>query len=71
MRTVEIDDDAPGASTAARAGVGLRVNGLLVAKADLIEALRAIVPGLVDISMTDDGEHFALMLGRDSDAEVP
>lgn len=44
----------------------LRVSGLVVAKADLVAALRAFVPALVDLSVTEDGEHFWLVLGKEA-----
>ena len=42
----------------------LRVSGLVVSKAEVVEALRVYVPGLVDLSVTEDGEFFWLMLGE-------
>jgi hypothetical protein len=41
----------------------LTVSGLVVSKASLIEVLAGLVPGLVDIATTEDGNHFWLMLG--------
>lgn len=51
----------------------LRVSGIVIGKADLIEALRAYVPALCDLQVTQDGEHFWLMLDRDGvgQARVP
>lgn len=41
----------------------LRVAGLVVRKADLVEALRvAYAPGLREIQVTEDGEHYWLLL---------
>ncbi len=50
----------------------LRVSGLVVHKAEIIEALRVYAPNLSDLQVTEDGEHFWLMLdereeGRDGD----
>lgn len=39
----------------------LRASGVVVTKADLIEALRVYVPQMHDIQVTEDGEHFWLM----------
>jgi hypothetical protein len=58
--------DIPPPDGAAPAPIALKpltVSGLVVAKASLIETLSALVPGLVDIATTEDGEHFWLMLG--------
>jgi hypothetical protein len=43
----------------------MRVEGVVVRKADLIQALRVYVPALADVQVTEDGEHFWLMLGPD------
>ena len=40
----------------------LRVSGIVVSKADLIEALRIYVSSIGDLQMTEDGEHFWLIL---------
>ena len=40
----------------------LRVAGLVVAKAEVVAALRVYVPQLADLSVTEDGEHFWLVL---------
>ena len=40
----------------------LPASGLVVRKGALVEALRVYVPGLSDIQVTEDGEHFWLML---------
>lgn len=42
----------------------LRVSGLVVRKADLIEALQVYVPGLVDLICTEDGAHYWLQIGE-------
>ncbi len=42
----------------------LRVSGVVVRKADLIEALRIYVRGLTDLQVTEDGEHFWLIVGE-------
>ncbi len=42
----------------------LRVSGLVVRKADLITALRVYIADLTDLQVTDDGEHFWLLLGE-------
>jgi hypothetical protein len=76
-RTIEIDDDARRetyvnpTSRAGRpaAGSTLRVTGLLVSRADLVAALRAFVPGIVDIATADDGDNFALLLGEREPSE--
>jgi hypothetical protein len=44
----------------------LRISGLVVRKADVVEALRVYAPGLVDLHVTEDGEHFWLLLGEES-----
>ena len=44
----------------------LPVSGLVVRKADLLAALRVYAPGLVDLHVTEDGEHFWLLLGEAS-----
>jgi len=49
----------------------LRVSGVVVRKADLIEALRLYVPGLLDVQVTEDGEQFWLMLGQGANHEYP
>jgi hypothetical protein len=46
----------------------LRVSGVVVRKADLIRALQVYVPGLSDLQVTEDGEHFWLMV-EESEAE--
>jgi hypothetical protein len=46
----------------------LRVSGVVVRKADLIAALRVYVPALADLQVTEDGEHFWLMLADDAGA---
>jgi len=47
----------------------LRVSGVVVRKADLIEALRVYVPALEDVQVTEDGDHFWLMLGEQPNAD--
>ena len=42
----------------------LRVSGVVVRKGDLVEALRVYVPALRDLQVTEDGEHFWLLLGE-------
>lgn len=49
----------------------LRASGVVVAKADLIEALQVYVPGLVDLQVTEDGGHFWLLLGEDGRGDMP
>ena len=49
----------------------LRVSGVVVRKADLIDALRVYVPALEDLQVTEDGDHFWLMLGDQPDANPP
>jgi hypothetical protein len=44
----------------------LRVSGLVVRKADVVDALRLYVPGLADLHVTEDGEHFWLLLGEET-----
>jgi hypothetical protein len=56
---------AEGASVQALRGVPLQplwVSGLVVRKADLIDALRVYVPALRDVQLTEDGEHYWLLL---------
>lgn len=45
----------------------LRVSGIVITKAELVEALRAYVPALGDVQVTEDGQHFWLMLGEGGD----
>lgn len=48
----------------------LRVSGVVVSHADLVEALRIYVPGLREIRVTEDGQDFWLMVNegeRDAD----
>jgi len=47
----------------------LKVSGLVVQKADLIRTLQAFVPGLCDIQVTEDGEHFWLVLSDQTGQE--
>ena len=42
----------------------MRVSGVIVAKSDLIEALRFYAPTLSDIQVTEDGETFCLTLAH-------
>jgi hypothetical protein len=42
----------------------LRVSGVVVRKADLVEALRVYMPALADLAVTEDGESFWLILGE-------
>ena len=49
----------------------LRVSGVVVSKAEVIEALRVYVPALVDLNVTEDGEFFWLMLGGEPVDEEP
>ncbi|TAK33710.1 MAG: hypothetical protein EPO21_12170 [Chloroflexota bacterium] len=42
----------------------MRVSGVVVRKADLIEALIVYVPALRDIQVTEDGEQFWLILNE-------
>ncbi len=47
----------------------LRVAGVVIRKADLIEALRVYVPALADVQTTEDGEHFWLLMGEEVQGE--
>lgn len=47
----------------------LPVAGLVVPKAAVVEALRVYVPGLADLSVTEDGEFFWLMLAEGEGSE--
>ena len=49
----------------------LQVSGIVVRKPDLLEALRVYVPGLVDIQVTEDGEHYWLLLSQGGSADDP
>jgi hypothetical protein len=42
----------------------LRVAGIVLAKRDLVAALRVYLPALRDVQCTEDGEHFWLWLGE-------
>ena len=48
----------------------LRVSGVVVRKADLIDALRVYVAALADLQVTEDGEHFWLMLDEAAQSET-
>jgi hypothetical protein len=43
----------------------LRVSGVVVGKADVVDALRVYVPALVDIQVTEDGGFFWLLLDEE------
>lgn len=45
----------------------LRVSGVVVSKADLIEALRVYAPALTNIEVVEDGERFLLSLALSTD----
>ena len=47
----------------------LRVSGIVVRKTDLVAALRIYVPALADLQVTEDGEHFWLILGEEDGDE--
>lgn len=49
----------------------LRVSGFVVRKDDLIAALQVYVPELRDVQVTEDGEHFWLLVGDDSQGASP
>ena len=57
-------NDATVADAAAIPLKPLRISGIVVRKADLIEALRIYTPTLRDLQVTEDGEHFWLILGE-------
>jgi hypothetical protein len=64
-RSADASTPVSGPLAAAVAAAGLqplRVSGVVVDKAALIEALRIYLPGLSDIVSTEDGDHFWLML---------
>ncbi|MBI2938879.1 MAG: hypothetical protein HYY04_00440 [Chloroflexi bacterium] len=49
----------------------LKVSGIVVRKADLVEALRIYVPGLSDLRVDEDGEQFFLLLSEEAHREDP
>ena len=46
------------------------MSGVVVRKADLVEALKVYVPNLADLQVTEDGEHFWLLMGDEPSPEV-
>ncbi|TAK27715.1 MAG: hypothetical protein EPO21_23575 [Chloroflexota bacterium] len=69
MSKIRLRETGPtdGSETAPTQGIPLkplRVSGVVVRKADLIEALTVYVPALHDIQVTEDGEQFWLMLNE-------
>lgn len=62
-KPIEIHADSPAMDGAPPTPVPLlAVCGLVITRATLVEALRAYVPGLVDVEVVDDGERFVLVL---------
>lgn len=60
-------DSAASPATAESQSVALpplRISGVVVKKADLVEALRIYVPSAVDIQAFEDGENFLVVLGN-------
>lgn len=46
-------------------GPSLAISGVVLSKAQLLEALRAYVPGITDFSPLPDGEHFSILFAPD------
>jgi len=44
----------------------LGVSGVVLSKAQLLDALRVYVPGITDFSPLPDGQHFSILFSQDS-----
>jgi hypothetical protein len=76
MARVKLRDPQPaprpdGAAPAPVALTPLAISGLVVTRAALVETLAGLVPGLVDVVTTEDGEHFWLMLAEPGSGVAP
>ena len=45
----------------------LGVSGVVLSKAQLMDALRAYLPNIVDFTPLADGEHFSILFGQDGE----
>ena len=49
----------------------LTVSGVVLSRAQMIEALRVSIPNISDVSMLPDGQHFTVMFGTDGSTKSP